>query len=593
MELDPVRRELVKNALITIADNMIVTVVRTSRSTVVKNNLDFSSAICDADGVMVAQGLALPVHLGALMPALRGCLDHFGDDIHPGDILANNDPYSGASHLNDIFMFKPVYDRAGARVAFMSLILHHTDMGGRVPGGNACDSSEIFQEGLRIPPSKIYERSAPNATLMRIIEHNVRVPVKVLGDVRAQVAALHLGAREMERLIGEYDTAELRAYMTGLVDYAERLTRVGIAALPDGSVEFDDWIDDDGVGSEPVKIHLTLTVKGDEMVLDYTGTSPQTTGALNPNYWFTASCSYAAIRTVLPADMPNNAGFYRPITVVAPEGSFVNPRFPAPVGARGQGGHRVRMVVMGALAKLLPGRMPACCGGSEFGIAIAGWGRDRAPFLVFDFHNMTGHGALPDRDGQDAGPWCLGNLANVPVEVMEAENPVRIDEYGFLPDTGGAGRFRGALGIARQYRLLAEEALLQVRSDRQRSRPWGLAGGGPGAGGACLLNPDSPREEVLPGKFMRRMTKGDAFCVRMAGSGGYGDPFARAPEAVREDVLDGKVTVGHAAEAYGVAIDPETLAVDAPATAKLRARRGGRNRPRRPRATVAVSPARG
>ena len=352
MEIDPFKRELLKNALVTVADNMIVSVIRTARSTVVKSNLDFSASICDAQGQLVAQGLALPVHMGATMPALKGCLDHYGNGIQPGDILANNDPYSGASHLNDIFMFKPVF-RDGELLMFLNLILHHTDMGGRVPGGNATDSTEIFQEGLRIPPTKIVEAGRPNDTLMRIIQTNVRVPDKVLGDVRAQIASLDIAEREMLKLIEGYELAEFKAYMSDLIDYTERLTRAGIAALPDGSVAFTDWSDDDGAGNGPVKFHVTLTVEGDEMTVDFTGTSPQTTGAMNCNFWFTASCAYAAVRTLLDVSMPNNAGFYRPIRVTVPERSFLNAPFPPPSAPadRPDTGR----------ARWFSGRSPSCC----------------------------------------------------------------------------------------------------------------------------------------------------------------------------------------------------------------------------------------
>jgi N-methylhydantoinase B len=571
-ERSPIKRELLRNALEGIADNMMVTVIRTSRSMVVKSNLDFSAGICDGAGVMVAQGLALPPHLGAMMPALKGCLDEFGDDIHPGDILANNDPYSGASHLNDVFMYLPVFTPAGERIAFVGLILHHTDMGGRVPGGNATDSSEIFQEGLRIAPTKIHEKGEPNRTLFRIIESNVRVPGLVIGDMRAQIAALQVAEREFQALFERHDANEVKAYMADLVDHSERLTRASVAALPDGEVEFSDWMDGDGVGDTPVEFHVKLTVQGDEMTVDFTGTSPQTTGALNPNFWFTASCTYAAVRSVLDPDIPNNAGFTRPIRVNAPEGCFLNPVFPAPLGARGQSGYRVRSVVLGALAKLLPGRIPACPGGSEFAVVFAGYEKDRSPFLFLEFHNISGLGGGPDRDGQDAGPYWLGNIANVSVELIEAESPLLVEEYAFLPDTEGAGRFRGALGIVRQYRLLAETATLQLRSDRQFHPPWGLEGGGSGSPGRCLLNPAGNDPEVLPSKFIRTLKRGDVLRGEMPGSGGYGDPFTRDAEAVQDDVRQGKLSVRHAREAYGVAIDARTLGIDARTTERLRAK---------------------
>jgi N-methylhydantoinase B len=566
--VNPIKRELIRNALVTIADNMIVTVIRTSRSIVVKNNLDFSSCICDAEGQLVAQGLALPAHLGAMMPALKGCMDFFGDDIHSGDILASNDPYSGASHLNDVFMFAPVYSASGVRIAFVCLILHHTDMGGRVPGGNAADSTEIFQEGLRIPPSKIYEAGKPNPTLFNIIKTNVRVPDMVIGDMRSQISALKVAERELVKLFDDYDPKDLKIYMSDLIDYSERLTRAGIAALPDGSVDFTDWNDDDGAGSGPVKFQVRLTVKGDEITVDFTGTSPQTSGALNPNFWFTASCSFAAIRTVLDGDIPNNAGFFRPIKVIAPEGCFVNPLFPAPVGARGQGAYRVRSVVLGALAQLLPDRMPACPGGSEMAIVFAGYNPDRSPFLLLEFHNMTGLGGGPRMDGQEAGPYCLGNVANVSVEVIEAESPVMVEEYAFLPDTGGPGTHRGALGIVRQFRLLAEKATVQVRSDRQKHKPWGLQGGGGGALGKCIMDPATDDEAATPSKFIGTMKRGQVFRGEMPGSGGHGDPFKRDVDAVLEDVHQEKVSLEHARTAYGVVINDD--GVDVAATAKLR-----------------------
>lgn len=569
MNLDPVKRELIRNSLVMISDNMLVSVIRTARSIVVKNNFDFSASICDPNGQMVAQGLAVPGHLGAIMPPLKACLDAFGDDIGPGDIFANNDPFSGGSHLNDIFMYKPVYV-SGRRVAILALILHHTDMGGRVPGGNAADSNEIYQEGLRIPPSKIYEAGAANQTLLRILEANVRVSDRLMGDIRAQVAALNAAEKEIHRLLEEYSFDEFNAYLGDIIDYSERLTRAGIRALPDGEAEFVEWNDDDGVGGGPVKIQLKLTIRGDEVIADFTGTSAQTGGSLHTNYWFTASCTYAALRTVLDPNVPNNAGFYRPITIIAPEGSWVNPIFPAAFGARGQGGYRVRSVVLGALAQILPNKMTACPGGSEFAIVIAGKRSDRKPFLHLEMHNTTGHGGGPDRDGQDAGPYCIGNLANTPVELLEAESPILVDCYEFLPDTGGPGKYRGALGIVRQYRILSDEALVQLRSDRRDFKCWGLFGGEGGVPARSWKNPDGNDREELPSKFIRTFKAGDVFRGEMAAAGGYGDPLERDPVAVFDDIRQDKMTLAHARDTYGVVLDAQNAAVD---TARTQAAR--------------------
>ena len=571
--IDPVKRELIKNALVSICDTMLVMIVRTARSTNIKNTMDFSAALCDSAGQLVAQGLAVPAHLGAMMPALKGCLDYFGDDIAEGDILTSNDPYAGCSHLNDIFMFKPVFT-GGERIAVLCLILHHTDLGGRVPGGNAADSTEIFQEGLRIPPSKIYEAGKPNSTLLRVFEHNTRIPERMMGDIHAQIAALNTAEKELSALIAATQPAVVKLYMAELIDYTERLTRARIAALPDGTAEFTDWNEDDGTDSAPVKFHVKLTKKGDEFIVDFSGTAQQGRGALHLNYAFAASCSYAALRCVIDPDMPNNAGFYKPITVIAPAGSFVNVRYPAALGARGQGGYRVRSTVLGALAQLLPEQVAACAGGSEFAIVFAGYeGEKRKSFLHLEFHNVSGQGGGPDRDGQDGGPYAIGNLANVPIELIEAENPILVEEYAFIPDSGGAGKYRGALGISRQYRVLAEEATVQLRSDRHLHGCYGLFGGKAGALAKSMLNPATDRREAVPSKFVRTMRRGEVFRGEMAGSGGYGDPYTRDPAAVLEDVRQEKMTLPHALREYGVVIDPATGKVDVKATLGERARR--------------------
>ncbi|GAA4325991.1 hydantoinase B/oxoprolinase family protein [Pigmentiphaga soli] len=568
-KIDPIRRELLKNALVTIADNALVMVVRTARSANVKNSMDFSAAICDGEGRLVGQGMSVPVHLGAMMPALRGCLDYFGDDIQPGDVLASNDPYSGCSHLNDIFTFKPIY-ADGVRVGFIGLILHHTDLGGRVPGGNAADSNEIFEEGLRIPPSKLVERGTPNTTLMRVIEFNSRVPQRVLGDLAAQLAALNQAERDMNKLLESWTADSYQAYTDDLIDYGEELTRASIRKLPDGEVEFVEWNDDDGVHEGPCKIHVRLTKRDDEIICDFSGSPPQSGGAVHCNYAFTASCAYAAIRTLLDEAVPTNAGMYRPITVIAPEGTIVSAKFPAALGSRGQIGYRIRSIMLGVLAELTRDRMPAGPGGSEFGIAAAGLDQEGKRFLHLEFHNNTGNGGGPVHDGQDAGPNCIGNIANVPVELVEADNPIRIEEYAFLPDTGGAGRLRGALGVVRQYRFLVPDVLVQVRSDRFKTRAWGFKGGEGGAHARAFLNPGTPHCEALPSKFIRVFGAGDVFRAEMAGSGGYGRAVEREPERVLQDVLQGKVTSEHARSAYRVVIT-EQLQVDEAATRALRA----------------------
>ncbi len=568
MQRDPITQELIKNALATIADNMVVTVVRTARSQVVKQSMDFSTAICDARGQMVSQGLSIPIHLGAIMPALEGVLRVYGDDVQPGDVFINNDPYEGASHLPDIFLFKPVFAR-DVLLAYLCVIAHHTDIGGRVAGGNACDNTEIYQEGLRIPPLKLVDGGTSNQTLLRLLRQNVRVPDMVMGDLWAQLTAVHGGERELLKLSEEHGVEELEGYMDELLDYTERLTRAQLAALPQGEVEFTDYIDDDGIDPDPILVHVKLKFEGGEVFVDFTGTSPQSKGSINPNFAFTQSCVYAAVRCLLSPELPNNAGYFRPITVFAPEGCYVNPVHPGPVAARGLGGLRVMQAVFGALAQLNPDKVPACWGSGELGISIGGYYSDHKPFVFLEFHNVTGTGGWPDMDGTDAGPVPVLNLANTPIELMEVEQPFMVDQYAFLTDTGGPGKYRGALGIVRQYRILAEEATVQVRSDRRRFKPYGLNGGEPGTPCNIYLNPET-ENRLLPSKWLLELKEGAVVKVELAGGGGYGNPYERDPDAVASDVRQGKLTAGYAREKYAVVFHPGSMEPDLEATVRLR-----------------------
>jgi N-methylhydantoinase B len=564
---DPLAFELIKNALAGIADSMAVTVVRTARSFVVKQSMDFSTALCDARGELVAQGLCVPLHLGAMPPALQGVLQKYQGRIEPGDVFIINDPYSGGSHLPDIFLFKPVFVE-GILAAFACVIAHQTDIGGRVSGGNACDNTEIYQEGLRIPPLKLFERGEPNETIFTLLEQNVRVPDKVLGDVRAQLAALRMGERDFLQLVQEYGLEELQGYMADILDYTERFTRAEIETLPDGEYTFTEYIDDDGIDPDPVRIQLALRIRSDTITADFTGTSPQCKGSIQPNLPATKAMVYAAIRCVLDPAIPNSGGYFRPIKVIAPEGSFVNPVHPGPVAARALGARRVAQAVFGALTKALPGKIFAAWGGGEFGISVGGYYPDRKPFVHLEFHNDASWGGGPDKDGLDGHPGPMSNLANTPIELLEVEQPLRIDQYGFVTDTGGPGKYRGGLSVVRDFRLL-EEATLQIRSDRRKFPPYGLYGGKPGTPASGILNPDTERR-VMPSKFLMTAKKNDVFRMVLAGGGGYGNPLERDPERIAEDVREEKLSVEYARREYGVVIDAGSLEVDQVATKTLR-----------------------
>ncbi|MDA1348265.1 MAG: hydantoinase B/oxoprolinase family protein [Chloroflexi bacterium] len=564
--LDPITRNIIKNYLESAADTMAVTVVRTARSLVVRDNMDFSTAIFNAEGDQVAQGLTLPFHMGAMQPALAAVREYFVDDIKPGDIFANNDPYEGASHLPDIFLFKPIFVNE-LLMGWTCVIAHQTDIGGRVAGGNACDNTEIYQEGLRLPPLKLYEEGELNKAVWRIIEKNVRVPDKVLGDIMAQLSAIRQGEKEVLRLVADHGLENLKNYMTDIIDYTERLTRAEIEDLPNGTWEFTDYVDDDGFSDDPIAIKLKLTIEADEILLDFTGTSPQAKGSINPNFAFTKSACYAALKNLTSPTVSANAGFFRPIKVIAEPGSYVYPQHPAPVAARGLGGFRVAHTVFGAMAQALPDKVPAAWGGGEIGASYGGY-IDGKAFVFLEFNNDGPRGGGPYADGPDGATAPVTNQSNTPIESIEADQPLRITRYEYVADSGGAGKFRGGLGVIREYELTADEATVQIRSDRHKFLPWGAQGGSPGSQTHSILNPATENRE-LPSKFMMDVKKGDVYRSVQAGAGGYGDPLEREPEAVLKDVLLEKVTVEGARE-YGVVVMGDGTSIDAAATKELR-----------------------
>jgi N-methylhydantoinase B len=568
MKVDPITFAVIKSGLDSIADDMAYTVVRIARSEIVKDVMDFSAALCAGDGQMVAQAKTIAQHLGAIPEAMASVLAKFDGDLHEGDVVIMNDPYHGGMHLPDIFMFVPIF-HGGKRRAFAVVICHHTDVGGRVPGSNASDSTEIYQEGLRIPPLKLYDRGVLDKTLEALIKINVRVPDRVWGDLSAQFAAAQVGKRGLEKLMQRYGADEVDAYMQELLDYVERMTRQEIKGWPKGTYRFVDHIDDDGFSDQPIPIKVAITVNDDgTLFVDYTGSSPQVRGALNSTLSFTHSLTYLSVRCVLAKDLPNNVGLFRCIKVKAPEASVLNPVMPGPCAARALTGYRVFDTMLGALAQIVPDRVPAAGEGGNSVICISGLRPNRQPFIIVDMI-CGAWGGRPDKDGVEAVTNASQNLSNMPVEVMEAEHPVRIEDYSFVPDSCGAGRYRGGVGIRRSYRILADEALLQMRTDRVRFAPYGLAGGAPGGQSRNFIEVGNERSP-LPGKITTRIGKGTLIIHEQAGAGGFGDPLARDPRAVVEDVLDGKITAAYAADQHAVVLAPSGQ-LDAAATTRLRA----------------------
>ena len=565
--VDPITREIVQNALAAAADEMAMALYRTAYSTIVRDCLDYSTSLCDADGQMIAQGVTIPLHLGAVPFAMETLFARFGDQMEQGDIFILNDPFEGGMHIPDIFIVKPLFWE-GKRIAFAVSTAHHLDMGGRLPGSSACDNTEIFQEGLRIPWLKLYRGGVPDEAIFSIIRTNVRVPQMTLGDLRAQIAACHIGERAIHDLVSRYGPATFGACTTDLIDYTERLVRAEIAAWPDKSHTFIDYMDSDGVGGPPVKIQVEITVQGDSLKADFTGSAPQVRGAINNTLSFTASVVALCVRGALEEDIPNTAGLFRPLEIIAPEGTVVHGRMPAASSMRGITGFRLAAAVFGALAGLLPERILAAGEGGNTLVIIGGQHPDHTPYVYYELLSGT-WGARPDRDGND-GLCNPANVAsNIPIEEAESGYPVRIERYGLVADSGGAGQYRGGLAIEREWQLLTGEAHLAIRSDRRDHLPYGLYGGQSGTGSINLLH-RANGEEVLPTMISTSIPVGERIYHRQAGGGGWGDPRQRDPQAVARDVKNDKVSLSAARQHYGVVLDPETFAVDHEATQTLR-----------------------
>jgi N-methylhydantoinase B len=574
--IDPITKEVVKNALSSIGDEMALVIMRTAYSPIVRDSGDFSTALCDRDGRMIASGLTMALHLASFPDAMRVLLAEYGGHMRPGDLFVWNDPYGGGGmHIPDVYIVKPLF-YAGALEGFACTLVHQTDMGGIAPGSGAVFATEIFQEGLRIPLIKLYDAGVPNETFFKIMAKNTRLPDKVAGDMRAQVAACNTAERGFTRLLARYGAPTFRQIVAEMHDHAEALMRAEIAALPDGRYAFTDYLDGFGEHPAPIELKVAITIAGERMVMDWTGTSGEVPAAINCPMPFSKAACYVVVKCIVQQDIPNFEGFMRPIEVIMPEGTIVNPRAPAPCAARAIIGWRALDLLLGAFAQIVPDRVPAAGEGGVTFPAIGGYHDGRA-FVCTE--TLAGAwGALPDRDGVHGIPNPGGNLTNQPVEMIEAQFPVEVTRYGLVPNSGGPGKHRGGLAFVREYRLHTDEARLVMRSDRRHHLPYGLDGGYPGTPSWNILNPGA-QQRLLPVMPMEavKLRKGDVFCHVSAGGGGHGNPLARDPRLVRDDVIEERLTIDYARDVYGVVLDPETLAVDAPQTiarrAALRARR--------------------
>ena len=491
------------------------------------------------------KGLTLAIQLGTFPHVMAKIMKAVkAPSAADGDVYIFNDPFDGGQHLPDIYIIKPLYS-GGLLVGFAATMAHHSDVGGIAPGSVAMHATEIYQEGLRIPLVKLFRAGEENHEMFEILEKNSRNPLHLLGDIRAQVAACQACERGMHDVIAKWGADHFFNFVEEFHDAAERRMTEAIRELGNGEAEFTDYIDGLGEDGPPLPIRVKVKIEDGHVDVDFTGSAPQVEAGINAPVSMAYAISYCAIRSIVSGDIPNCEGFTRPIRVHAPAGTVVNPVLPAACGARGVIGYRAFDAIMGALAKIWPERVIAPGEGGPTLISIGGRHKG-APFVVTEV--MVGNwGARCGKDGIDGVSNPAANLSNQPVEIVEAEFPIAIDCYEFVPDSGGAGRWRGGLAFRKNFRILAERANLTVRMDRRKFRPFGIEGGESGAGSESYVLRDGEKIP-LPTMPMRsvELRRGDVFSTTSAGGGGYGTLRLRDPELVEADYLDGKTTRPHA-----------------------------------------------
>lgn len=527
MTFDPVTLEIMRNRWRGVAEEACAAMILSAYSPNIKDRRDCSAAVALADGQVIAQAeVGTPLHLGIMPAILRAVLADFPlESFGPGDAVITNLPYpEGPGHLPDVSMVSAVF-HDGAPVALAATTAHHIDLGGYAPGSMPFGVHEIYQEGIQIPPTKVFHGGEWDASVIRLLEQNVRTQHELRGDLLAQYAAARTAERRVVEMLTRDGRREVFRYAREVLDHAERCMRAGIAELPDGEHRFEDYLDDDGVSEDPVRIAVTLTIEGDELTADFSDSSPQVRGPLNCRASAVKSCVYYAAKAVIDPTLATCAGAYRPLRVVVKEGTVLHARFPAAIGnANILTDQRVVDVLMGALHQAAPDRVCAACSG-EMNLINLG-GLDPATGRYFNYVETLagGQGASLGLDGADAVHTHLTNTLNTPVEVIEQNYPLRVCEYALIPGSGGAGRWRGGCGLVREIECLADGVTVSIGADRRRFTPWGLEGGGPARGAFCTCTRADGRVEAWPTKVLATLNKGDRLRIETPGGGGYGEP---------------------------------------------------------------------
>ncbi len=567
--VDPITRGVVWAALQSIADEAGTALRQTAYSQAVREGRDFSAALFNARGEMIAQGDFSPGHLGAMPSIVRHVMREYpAESMEPGDAIILNDLYMGSGHLPDFFITAPVF-HGRALVGFVVDCAHQVDVGGAAAGSQAVEGmTEFYQEGIRVLPTKLWRGGELNREVMRLISGNVRVPDIVEGDLKAMRNAARVGERRLLELFDRYGADTVLASWDDILAHSEREMRAAISEVPAGRYAAEDFYDDCGRGTDPLRVFVTVIVEGDEITVDFDGSSPQTRSGMNSAFNYTLSYVWHAVKSALVQQtIPQNAGTMRPIKARAPEGSLFNPRPPAAAGGRAVMQQRIVDVILAALCQAVPERVIAAS--SHWANPIfEGHDAGRGKRFVYYDIAVGGMGARPTKDGAEAVCGSF-NLENIPVEVNESNYPIVIERLELIRDSSGAGTFRGSCGLRKDIRFLGASGSVSNLTDRHKFAPPGLRGGLPGALGATILNPDTEGAQVLHSKAIHPLVHGDLVSMRVSGSGGYGDPFARDPALVARDVALGYLSAERAREWYGVVVDPAINLVDHAATEAL------------------------
>lgn len=552
--VDPVLQEVVRYRLTAIADEMEHTLLRVAYSSIVKEGLDASAGIFDKFGRNIAQAAAIPIHLGCMIPAVERIVADFPrDNIKPGDVYILNDPYAGGTHLPDIAIIKPVFLEE-EHFGFVVTMSHHQEVGGKSPGSLPTDATEIFQEGLQLPPMKLIDGGEPIGQVFRIIERNVRTPNVVMGDLRAQLSACNVGDEKLQNLNQNMSLQDLRNAIDGLIRQADILTRSRISAMPDGEYTFTDYMDDDGVDvGRQFSITATVKIHGDEVTIDFEGTSPQVRGPFNCVPASSIAATYYVLRAVIGDDVPNNSGCYHALTLDLPEGTVVNPRRPAAVNSRTATVRRIGDALLGCFKQVVPEIVPAASCGQLLVMNFAGRADDGEYFVSSEL-GVGGMGGRFGLDGIDAVETDATNCMNVPAETLELEAPIRVVDWSLTRDSAGAGQWRGGLGTSKTFKFFSDNITANYRGERHSTAPWGTQGGAPAAYTSAQISRTDGSVEQLRSKQMLNLNTGDELTVNLSGGGGYGDPLLRDPQDVVNDVRNSRITIEAARAAYGVVI---------------------------------------